>query len=130
MAFDRTALVLDHLRKLAALGAAARGTDGELLERFRARGDETAFEALLARHGPMVWRLCRRLLADWHDAEDVFQATFLVLAHKAGAVRKRDSVGSWLYGVAGRLAGKLRRRSRPAAPVLDPSEPTAPEPSA
>jgi RNA polymerase sigma factor (sigma-70 family) len=130
MAFDRTALVLEHLRRLAAQGRAVRDTDGELLERFRARGDEAAFEALLARHGPMVWRLCRRLLPDWHDAEDVFQATFLVLAHKAGSVRNRDSVGSWLYGVAGRLAGKLRRRARPAFLAQDLSAPTLPEPAA
>ena len=79
-------------------------TDAELAERFARHRDEAAFEALLKRHGPMVLRLCRRLLRCEHDAEDVFQATFLVFARKAGALRKGASVGPWLFGVASRLA--------------------------
>src|SRR5262249_28186951 len=70
---------------------------------------ETSFEALLDRHGPMVWGVCRRLLGDAHEAEDAFQATFLVLVRKAGSVRVDRSLGRWLYGVAHRVA--LRARS-------------------
>jgi RNA polymerase sigma factor (sigma-70 family) len=82
--------------------------DGALLERFAAHGDEAAFAALLQRHGPMVWGLCRRMLADSHEAEDAFQATFLVLVCKARSVRKQESLGSWLFGVAYRIARRAR----------------------
>src|ERR1700732_799531 len=75
-------------------------TDGQLLARFVAARDEASFAALLRRHGPMVLGVCRRLVRDAHDAEDAFQATFLILARKAAAVVKRDSVGSYLYAVA------------------------------
>ena len=74
-------------------------TDGQLLERFLAGRDEAgelAFEALVTRHGPMVMRVCRNLLDDPHDVHDAFQAVFLVLARRAGAIRDRESVGSWL----------------------------------
>ena len=107
--------VLDEIRKLAAGQQAAQLSDRDLLERFAARRDEAAFEALVRRHGPMVLRLCRRLVHHWHDAEDVFQATFLVLARRAWAIRKRDSLGSWLHGVAYRLAAKVRTRNRQTA---------------
>jgi RNA polymerase sigma factor (sigma-70 family) len=83
-------------------------SDGALLERFVGRGDETAFEALLQRHGPMVLGLCRRLLADSHEAEDAFQATFLVLIRKARSIRRQASLGSWLFGVAWRIAQRAR----------------------
>jgi RNA polymerase sigma factor (sigma-70 family) len=86
-------------------------TDGQLLERFLAARDEAAFEALLRRHGPMVLGVCRRVLAGTdggYGAEDAFQATFLVLVHKAASVTARESVGSWLYGVAYRTARKAR----------------------
>jgi RNA polymerase sigma factor (sigma-70 family) len=82
-------------------------SDGPLLERFAARrGEEAelAFAALLARHGPMVWRVCRRVLRDEQDAQDAFQATWLVLARKAGSLRDRGSVGNWLFGVASRVS--------------------------
>jgi RNA polymerase sigma factor (sigma-70 family) len=89
--------------------AAACRADHDLLERFTALGDETAFAALVQRHGPMVRGLCRRLLGDPGQADDVFQATFLVLARRAASIRRRESVGSFLYGVARRLAHKAQR---------------------
>lgn len=83
-------------------------SDRLLLERFVATRDEAAFTALVVRHGRMVLGVCRRVLAQSQDAEDVFQATFLVLARKAGSIHKQDSLPSWLYGVACRLAFKAR----------------------
>jgi RNA polymerase sigma factor (sigma-70 family) len=87
-------------------------TDAELVAEFTRQGSEHAFAALVRRHGPMVLRLCRRLLGSEPDAEDVFQATFLVLAEKAGSLRKFDAVGPWLFGVASRLARKHRARQQ------------------
>jgi RNA polymerase sigma factor (sigma-70 family) len=83
-------------------------TDGQLLERFLAAREEAAFEELLRRHGPMVLGVCRRVLPGVHDAEDAFQATFLVLVRKGASVVARESVGNWLYGVAYRTAQKAR----------------------
>jgi RNA polymerase sigma factor (sigma-70 family) len=103
--------VLRYIRKLAGARAAGTLTDGQLLERFIFGQDEAAFEAILQRHGPMVLRVCQRVLGDVHDAEDAFQATFLVLVCKAGAIAKRDSAGSWLYGVAQRIALRARARA-------------------
>ncbi|HEV3167314.1 MAG TPA: sigma-70 family RNA polymerase sigma factor [Isosphaeraceae bacterium] len=111
MAGDATAAVARHLRTLFGEGTATGLTDGQLLERFLAHRDEAAeaaFAALVERHGPMVMRLCRQVLGDPHDAQDAFQATFLVLARRARAIRKRDSVGSWLFAVAGRMAARAR----------------------
>jgi RNA polymerase sigma factor (sigma-70 family) len=79
-----------------------------LLARYVSRRDEVAFEALVDRHGPMVFQVCRSVLIDPHDAQDAFQATFLVLARRAGSIRKHGSVASWLFGVAGRVAARLR----------------------
>jgi RNA polymerase sigma factor (sigma-70 family) len=101
----------------------AATADAVLVGRFVQARDQAAFAELVARHGPAVWALCRRLLRYEADAEDVFQATFLVLARRAGQVRKAASVGSWLHGVAVRLARKVRDR-RP----LDPRRVTRPEP--
>ncbi len=82
--------------------------DGQLLERFTTQHDETAFEGLLARHGPLVLGVCRRVLADAHEADDAFQATFLVLVRKAASLRKRGSLASWLFTVAYHIALKVR----------------------
>src|SRR5262245_29925568 len=99
--------VVWHLRRAVLMAAGEGPTDARLLEAFLVRRDEAAFEALLRRHGPMVWGVCRRVLGE-HDAEDAFQATFLVLARKAASVRPRERVGNWLYGVAYRTAMKAR----------------------
>jgi RNA polymerase sigma factor (sigma-70 family) len=100
-----------------------RPADAELLARFVARRDEAAFELLLWRHGPMVLAVCRRLLADPHDAEDAFQATFLALVRKAGAITQGEAVGSWLCRVAYRVALRARaaraRRARREQPGLE-----------
>jgi RNA polymerase sigma factor (sigma-70 family) len=101
-------LLAKHLHALSTAAQADRLPDGELLRCFVAGCDEDAFAALVRRHGPMVLRVCRRILHDSHDAEDVFQATFLVLNRKAGSLRRRDSVGCFLHGVAYRLALKAR----------------------
>ena len=104
---------------------------GQLLERFAADRDEAAFEALVTRHGPMVLGTCRRMLADPHDVEDAFQATFLVLARKAGSIRDGDRLGPWLHGVARRVAPgpgpwprRRNARERPGGeePAVEPPD--------
>jgi RNA polymerase sigma factor (sigma-70 family) len=100
--------VLHYLRRAAAVPPAGEPTDRELLDRFAARRDGEAFAALLQRHGPMVWAVCRRVLRHEQDAEDAFQATFLVLARKAGAIARPERLANWLYGVAYRTALKAR----------------------
>src|SRR5580704_16176775 len=101
--------MLHHLRKVAAVQTYRGLSDRELLERFASARDEAAFTVLIERHGPMVLGVCRRALPNFHDAEDACQATFLVLARKAGSVRKKTSLSSWLHGVAFRVAVKLKR---------------------
>ncbi len=100
--------VLQHIRTIALLQAAGEQTDGQLLESFVRRREAAALEALVRRHGPMVWGVCRRILHNHHDAEDAFQATFLVLVRKAASVKPRQMVGNWLYGVAHQTASKAR----------------------
>jgi RNA polymerase sigma factor (sigma-70 family) len=100
--------LLHYLRHLTATPENEAG-DAVLLDRFASLGDESAFTALLARHGPMVLGVCRRILRDGHAAEDAFQATFLVLARKAGALRRPQALASWLYGTAQHLACSARR---------------------
>jgi RNA polymerase sigma factor (sigma-70 family) len=85
--------------------------DPDLVQRFHTQQDQAAFQTLLGRHGPMVLGICRGVLGDGPDAEDTFQATFLVLAQKAGSIRKGTSLGSWLHGVAHRTALKARAQS-------------------
>jgi RNA polymerase sigma factor (sigma-70 family) len=103
--------VLQYLHRTAG-DPAGSPTDAELLERFVTGGDHAAFELLVWRHERMVLGVCRRLLSDPQDAEDAFQATFLVLVRSARSVRKGESLASWLYGVAYRCAGKARTRTR------------------
>ena len=100
--------VLWQLRSLFGRGSLAGHGDGRLIERFVAHGDEEAFEALMARHGPMVLGVCRRALDDPRDVEDAFQATFLLLVKKAGTLRDSDLLANWLYGVAYRVASHAR----------------------
>jgi RNA polymerase sigma factor (sigma-70 family) len=83
-------------------------TDCQLLKRFAGQRDQVAFAALVRRHGPMVLAVCRRVLCNAHDADDAFQATFLVLVRKAGAIARPELLANWLYGVAYRVAVKAR----------------------
>jgi RNA polymerase sigma factor (sigma-70 family) len=122
MAADPLHMVVQHLRVLAAKEL----TDRQLVARFVTTKDEAAFEVLVRRHGRLVHSVCRRILGVGPDMEDAFQATFAVLARKAASIRKRMSLGSWLYGVAYRLAmqarsqrGRLRRRESTASDTLD-----------
>jgi len=103
--------VLRHLRRLVPPPAPEGVSDAQLLDRFVLHNDEAAFELLLWRHGPMVWSLCRRILPNFHEAEDVFQAAMLVLARKAGSINKKRSLASWLYKVAFRIALRARADS-------------------
>ncbi|HEX5269029.1 MAG TPA: sigma-70 family RNA polymerase sigma factor, partial [Gemmataceae bacterium] len=111
MTTTQAGIVLRHIRGLAVADASTRQGDRQLLERFTARRDEAAFAALVRRHGPMVHGVCRRVLGDAHDADDAFQATFLVLAGRAASVGKAESLGGWLYRVAYNTALKARARA-------------------
>src|SRR5262249_45034738 len=96
--------VLEHIRKLANLQDARDRSDSQLLHEFSTTQDQAAFATLVQRHGPMVLSVCGHVLRHAQDAEDAFQATFLVLARKAATVRKREALASWLHGVAYRMA--------------------------
>jgi RNA polymerase sigma factor (sigma-70 family) len=112
MTSGRMSRVIPHLRR-AALGHDGAGLpDAELLTGYVARRDEEAFAVLVRRHGPMVFGVCRRVLGNTADAEDAFQATFLVLVRKAAAVVPRSQVGNWLYGVAINTARKAKAMTR------------------
>jgi RNA polymerase sigma factor (sigma-70 family) len=106
MAGQQLNAVLHHIRQRAPAQAPC---DRELLDRFLAGHDEAAFRTLVERHGAMVLGICRRVLRNAHDAEDATQATFLVLARKAASVRNRESVASFLHGVAFHVATNLKR---------------------
>src|SRR5437879_3342183 len=99
MAASPLSKVLGHLRKAALRRDGAGMSDGQLLGLFVAEREEAAFEALVRRHGPMVMGVCRRVLGSLHDAEDAFQATFLVLVRKAALIERRELLANWLYGV-------------------------------
>ena len=107
----RANAVLDCVRRTAYLGNGELG-DAQLLDDFIACREEAAFAELLRRHGPMVLGVCRRVLANPHDAEDAFQATFLILVRKAATIQPRHLVCRWLYGVAYRTALKARQAAR------------------
>ncbi len=111
MAAETLGDVLRRIGRLAGLQGVLALTDAQLLERFAASRDEPAFAALMVRHGPMVLGVCRRLLHDADQAEDAFQATFLVLARKAGSIQRQSLLSAWLYGVAYKVAARLRGRT-------------------
>src|SRR5437660_1104144 len=124
--------VLDRLRRAASLREAGRLSDGDLLDCYVREHNEAAFEALVRRHGPMVLGVCRRILQNGHDAEDAFQATFLVLVRKAASVLPRDRVGGWLHGVAYHAALKaravaVRRRAKERQVRTMPEPATVPD---
>jgi RNA polymerase sigma factor (sigma-70 family) len=128
---ESLAPVLRYLRKVAAPASSNDSADAELLARFALYRDEAAFTSLVRRHGPMVLAVCRRVVRDGHAAEDAFQATFLVLARKAGSLARPELLGHWLYGVAYRTAAKAkseanRRRARERQAVrkhqIDPDD--------
>ena len=128
--------VLRILRRLVAAESGGDSTDRHLLQRFAGQREEAAFAALVGRHGPKVLGVCLRVLHDPHDADDAFQATFLVLARKAGSLARPEKLANWLYGVACRTAAR-RRQKRPGGGCTKGSshtcrpqkrDPTAPSP--
>jgi RNA polymerase sigma factor (sigma-70 family) len=133
MRTETTATVCRSVQELVRRQVVRELTDGQLLERFVASGDEAAFGLLVQRHGPMVHGICRRTLASVHDAEDAFQATFLVLVCKARVISRPELLGHWLYGVASRVATKARvvaarRRARERLLPELPDVPTSAAP--
>ena len=132
----RSGTRLRHLETLFHAGTIVGLGDAQLLDRFASRRDEAAeiaFTALVERHGPMVFRVCREVLRDPHEAQDAFQATFLILARKSASIRRRDSLGPWLHGVALRVSACAksasarrrtheRRRAESTTPSFDPTD--------
>jgi RNA polymerase sigma factor (sigma-70 family) len=118
-----SALLLRHIRQLVDRQDISQVTDSELLRRYVMARDEASFAALVRRHGPMVWSVCRRALFQYQEAEDAFQATFIVLAKKAAAVRWQSSIAGWLYTVAQRVASKARSDAsrRPTTASVEPA---------
>jgi len=100
--------LIEHLRHSAAKSTTEQMSDVRLIQRFAADRDEAAFEVLVQRYGPMVFGVCLRVLGNAHDAEDAFQATFLVLAKKARSLARQELVGNWLWGVAYRTAKRAQ----------------------
>ncbi|HEY7329204.1 MAG TPA: sigma-70 family RNA polymerase sigma factor [Gemmataceae bacterium] len=130
---QRNNLLLHHIRLIATQGMGEQQTDGQLLEHFISKRDEAAFTLLVRRHGSMVWSVCRRVVGNAQDADDAFQAAFLVLVRKANSIRPREAVGNWLYGVAYRTALEARSRlvrrrakEQPLSDVLPESKPDEP----
>src|SRR5476651_2488000 len=108
MATSQMSGVIQHLRRIVLPRDGAGLTDGQLLEDYIGHRDEAALAALVRRHGPMVWGVCRRVLSNYHDAEDAFQATFLVLVRRAASIASPELLANWLYGVAHQTAIKAR----------------------
>jgi RNA polymerase sigma factor (sigma-70 family) len=129
MLFRRLGRVLDDVRRSAIVTGAVPLTDKQLVELFVVEGNQAGFEALVRRYGPMVFGVCRRVLRNTHDAEDAFQATFLVLVRKAARLRQREAVGNWLYGVAYRTALHARNRAMRRQVKEAAAEPLATEES-
>jgi DNA-directed RNA polymerase specialized sigma24 family protein len=111
MATNKLSGVIQTLRGATLHHDEAARTDGQLLESYASSREEAAFAALVHRHGPMVWGVCRRVLRGHQDAEDAFQATFLVLVRKAASVMPREMVANCIYGVAHQTALKARATS-------------------
>jgi RNA polymerase sigma factor (sigma-70 family) len=124
MSTGNTGTILQHIRAVVSAHTVRSLSDEQLLAQFASGRDESAFAVLMQRHGPLVWGVCRSILRGEQDAEDAFQATFLILVRKATTIRKGESVGSWLHGVAYRVAMKAKKvarkragRARPEAAV-------------
>jgi len=126
--------LVNQLRRLISAPVSAESGDGPLLRQFAEHHDEGAFALLVQRHGPLVMRVCRQILNHADDADDAFQATFLILARKAGSIRSSEALSSWLYRVAYHVAGqakaraaqrRTRERQVAVAPHADPADPSA-----
>src|SRR5947199_5733786 len=111
MAHRQLSLFLAFLRGTLGANPPGDATDADLLARFARQRDEAAFTAIVQRYGPLVLGICRRVLGNAADAEDAFQATFLVLERKADSIKKGGSMASWLHGVAYRVALEARGRA-------------------
>src|SRR5262245_33718749 len=128
MPIGRPGPLIQFLRRIAAPAGSGERADGDLLDRFIRERDEDAFAAIVRRHGAMVLTVCRGVLGDVAEAEDAFQATFLVLVRRAGSVAKPQSLSSWLHGVAYRVAARARvdrarrRRCEREAPPMSAEE--------
>ena len=126
MAAGQMDKLVEYIRRVASKHDAAGRLDGDLVKRYVTGKDEAAFQTLVRRHGPMVLGVCRRVLRNHHDAEDAFQATFLVLVRKAATLRSPAMIGNWLYGVAHRTAWHARKciakRRVKEAEVIAPTE--------
>src|SRR5580692_450212 len=116
MATGQMSEVIQQLRRTLLRRDGAGLTDAQLLEAYLSYREDAALAALVRRHGPMVWGVCRRVLRSHHDAEDAFQVTFLVLVRKASSIVPREMVANWLYGVARQTA--LRARATSAKKTL------------
>jgi len=133
MASDTVRSALSQINGLFAEGTATGLSDSQLLDRFLAKGNAAAFEALVVRHGPLVMSVCRGILRDPNDAEDAFQATFSVLLKKSGSIRRRNALGGWLHRVAHRVAvhanvtaARRRLHERQAGQMADVISQTGP----
>src|SRR5215469_2214997 len=119
--------VIQYLRRTMLPRDSAGLTDSQMLTNYLSRHDHEALAALVRRHGAMVWGVCRRVLRSYHDAEDAFQATFLVLVRKAASIASRELLSNWLYGVAHKTALKARataaRRKERERQATDAPEP-------
>ena len=122
MAREPSAAILDPLRRLITRQTGSALTDAQLLENFVTRREEASFEVLVWRHGAMVLALCKRVLRDSHEAEDAFQATFLVFARKATSIGRGEVVAAWLYKVAYRVALRLRAAAAKRSAAGEPTD--------